>query len=110
LAHISKCQPDESLLALSNCDEFTRAEIERAVWLDMREQGISTAEMIPPAAGIALERLNSSKLIGGAPTKGYQIMFAEMLRQFVAALWRHKYGQLYTDRTEDCCRQCSNGL
>jgi hypothetical protein len=29
LAHISKCQPDESLLALSNCDEFTRAEIER---------------------------------------------------------------------------------
>lgn len=95
LAHISKCKPDDSLLALSNCDEFTRAEIERAVWLDMRKQGISTAEMIPLAAAIALERLNNSKPIGGAPTKGYQIMFAEccvnLWQQFGGksmALWR----------------------
>ncbi len=85
LAHISKCQPGESLLALSNCDNFTRAEIERALWLDMRRRGKSTVEMIPPAAGIALERLNSSKLIGGAPSKGYQIMFAECC----VNLWRH---------------------
>lgn len=98
LAHISKCQPDESLLALSNCDEFTRAEIERAVWLDMREQGISTAEMIPPAAGIALARMESSKPDGGAPNKGYQTMFAETC----VSLWRFcgcTNMDNYTDRT-----------
>jgi hypothetical protein len=85
LAHISKCQPDESLLALSNCDEFTRAEVERSLWVDMQERRGITAEMIPPAAGIALERLNNSKPIGGAPNKGYQIMFAECC----VNLWRH---------------------
>lgn len=85
LAYISKCRSDDSLLALSNCDELTRAEIERAVWLDMRKQGISTAEMIRLAAGIALERLNNAKPVGGAPTKGYQIMFAECC----VNLWRH---------------------
>jgi hypothetical protein len=54
--------------------------------------------MIPPAAGIALERLNNSKPIGGAPTKGYQIMFAECC----VNLWRHCGGtnmDNFTDRT-----------
>ena len=98
LAHISKCQPGESLLALSNCDEFTRAEVERSLWVDMQEGRGITAEMIPPAARIALERLNNSKPIGGAPNKGYQIMFAECCIN----LWRHCGGtnmDNFTDRT-----------
>jgi hypothetical protein len=98
LAHISKCQPDESLIALSNCDEFTRAEVERSLWVDMQERRGITAEMIPPAARIALERLNNSKPIGGAPNKGYQIMFAECCIN----LWRHCGGtnmDNFTDRT-----------
>lgn len=89
LAHISKCQPGEALIALSNCDEFTRAEIERSVWLDMRRQGISTADMILQAASIALARMESSKPAGGAPTKGYQIMFAE----YCINSWRHFGGE-----------------
>lgn len=95
LAHISKCQPDKALIAISNCDEFTRAEIQRSLWVDMRERSVTVAEMIPPAASIALERLNTSQPVGGAPTKGYQIMFAEccinLWQQFGGesmALWR----------------------
>jgi hypothetical protein len=84
LGHISNCEPDKALLALSKCDEFTRAQIEQSLWCDMQERSGIIAEMIPSAAGIALERLNNSKPTGGAPSKGYQIMFAE----YSVNLWR----------------------
>jgi hypothetical protein len=72
-------------------------------------RGISTAEMIPPAARIALERLNNSKPIGGAPNKGYQIMFAECLHQVYGGIAE---AQIWTTSQieQDCCRQCLNGL
>jgi hypothetical protein len=85
LGHISNCEPDKALLALSKCDEFTRAQIEQSLWCDMQERSGIIAEMIPSAAGIALERLNNSKPTGGAPSKGYQILFAE----YSVNLWRH---------------------
>lgn len=95
LAYIAKSTPTEASEALANCDEFTRAEIQRSLWVDMHERSNITAEMIPSAASIALQRMESQKLAGGAPSKGYQAMLAEtcisLWRQFGGksmALWR----------------------
>lgn len=98
LTYISKCQPDKALIALSNCDEFTKAEIDNSLWFDcgLREMENATNRLLRPPANLiaeaakhALGRFDLSQSQGGAPTKGYQIMFAGCCIN----LWRHLGGE-----------------
>jgi hypothetical protein len=89
LGKISKLSPEKAVEALADCDEFTRAEIESALYCKdgLLPRGSTqrlTPELIPRAAELALDRVNARGNVGGRPEKIYQKLIAE----FSWNMWR----------------------